>query len=71
MATLVGLVTIAVLLGSLTSSSTAKIVFGDIKLYGSKVINFIFLSLEDLPSVVERVLAIEVVVDRAWRTVPR
>ena len=38
MATLVGLVSIAVLLGNLTTSLTTDIVFSDIKLYGSKVI---------------------------------
>ena len=36
--TLIGLVTIAVLLGSLTSSLTTDIVFSDVKLYGIKVI---------------------------------
>ncbi|XP_078344306.1 uncharacterized protein LOC144629929 [Oculina patagonica] len=36
-ATLTGLVTVAVLLGSLTSSLTTGIVFGDTKLYGTKV----------------------------------
>ena len=44
MATLVGLVSIAVLLGNLTTSLTTDIVFSDIKLYGSKVItiNLVF-----------------------------
>ncbi|CAH3149201.1 unnamed protein product, partial [Porites evermanni] len=37
MATLIGLVSIAVLLGNLTTSLTTDIVFSDIKLYGSKV----------------------------------
>ena len=36
--TLIGLVTIAILLGSLTSSLTTNIVFADVKLYGTKVI---------------------------------
>ena len=46
MATLVGLVSIAVLLGNLTTSLTTDIVFNDIKLYGSKVItiNLVFFS---------------------------
>ena len=44
MATLIGLVSIAVLLGNLTTSLTTDIVFSDIKLYGSKVItiNLVF-----------------------------
>ena len=42
MATLVGLVSIAVLLGNLTTSLTTDIVFSDIKLYGSKVITINF-----------------------------
>ena len=48
MATLVGLVSIAVLLGNLTTSLTTDIVFSDIKLYGSKVItrNLVFFSSE-------------------------
>ena len=46
-ATLIGLVTIAVLLGLLTSSLTTDIVFSDVKLYGTKVVYRSFFKLQN------------------------